>query len=102
MRGLMIGRTPEIFGRRIETRKSTALGVQIVLPTIVILPLTAITVAVPGLAQKSKTGFHGTPRYFMSTPLCSPTSALASRGWEAILSGFQVNRWELRELLKFS
>jgi len=69
------------------------LGVQIALHALVILPLTAITVGARGLVQNSKPGFHGIPRYFMSTPLCSPTSVLASRVWETTLGGLQVNRW---------
>ncbi|MBO8085170.1 MAG: potassium-transporting ATPase subunit KdpA [Marichromatium sp.] len=77
--GLMIGRTPEIFGRKIETREITALGALIVLPTIVILGLTAITVGVPGLAQNSNPGFHGISQVFYEY-----TSAFANNG-----SGFE-------------
>lgn len=77
--GLMIGRTPEIFGRKIETREITVLGVLIVLPTVVILGLTAITLAVPGLAQTSNPGFHGISQVFYEY-----TSAFANNG-----SGFE-------------
>ena len=77
--GLMIGRTPEIFGRKIETREITALGALIVLPTFVILGLTAITVGVPGLAQNSNPGFHGISQVFYEY-----TSAFANNG-----SGFE-------------
>lgn len=77
--GLMIGRTPEIFGRKIETREITLLGVLIVLPTIVILGLTAITVGIPGLAQNSNPGFHGLSQVFYEY-----TSAFANNG-----SGFE-------------
>lgn len=77
--GLMIGRTPEIFGRKIETREITALGALIVLPTIVILGLTAITVGIPGLAQNSNPGFHGISQVFYEY-----TSAFANNG-----SGFE-------------
>lgn len=77
--GLMIGRTPEIFGRKIETREITTLGALIVLPTLVILGLTAITVAVPGLAQNSNPGFHGLSQVFYEY-----TSAFANNG-----SGFE-------------
>lgn len=77
--GLMIGRTPEIFGRKIETREITALGALIVLPSIVILGLTAITVGVPGLAQNSNPGFHGISQVFYEY-----TSAFANNG-----SGFE-------------
>lgn len=77
--GLMIGRTPEIFGRKIETREITTLGALIVLPTVVILSLTAITVGVPGLAQNSNPGFHGISQVFYEY-----TSAFANNG-----SGFE-------------
>lgn len=77
--GLMIGRTPEFFGRKIETREITLLGVLIVLPTIVILGLTAITVGIPGLAQNSNPGFHGLSQVFYEY-----TSAFANNG-----SGFE-------------
>ncbi len=77
--GLMIGRTPEIFGRKIETREITALGALIVLPTFVILGLTATTVGVPGLAQNSNPGFHGISQVFYEY-----TSAFANNG-----SGFE-------------
>ncbi|HEY7772521.1 MAG TPA: potassium-transporting ATPase subunit KdpA [Marinagarivorans sp.] len=77
--GLMIGRTPEIFGRKIETKEITTLGALIVLPTIVILGLTAITVGVPGLAQNSNPGFHGISQVFYEY-----TSAFANNG-----SGFE-------------
>lgn len=77
--GLMIGRTPEIFGRKIETREITVLGSLFVLPTLVILALTAITVGVPGLAQNSNPGFHGISQVFYEY-----TSAFANNG-----SGFE-------------
>ncbi|WP_375055162.1 potassium-transporting ATPase subunit KdpA [Zobellella sp. DQSA1] len=77
--GLMIGRTPEIFGRKIETREITTLGALIVLPTVVILGLTAITVGIPGLAQNSNPGFHGISQVFYEY-----TSAFANNG-----SGFE-------------
>lgn len=73
--GLMIGRTPEIFGRKIETREITVLGSLIVLPTLVILALTAITLGVSGLAQNSNPGFHGISQVFYEY-----TSAFANNG----------------------
>lgn len=77
--GLMIGRTPEMFGRKLETREITLLGVLIVLPTLVILGFTAITVAIPGLAMNSNPGFHGISQVFYEY-----TSAFANNG-----SGFE-------------
>ena len=76
---LMIGRTPEIFGRKIETREMTILGSLIVLPSLIILPLTAITVGIPGLAQNNNPSFHGISQVFYEY-----TSAFANNG-----SGFE-------------
>ncbi len=75
----MIGRTPEIFGRKIETREITILGILIVLPTLVILGLTAITLAIPSLSQTSNPDFHGISQVFYEY-----TSAFANNG-----SGFE-------------
>lgn len=77
--GLMIGRTPEIFGRKIETREITLLGSLIVLPTLCVLGLTAITVAIPALTGNSNPGFHGISQVFYEY-----TSAFANNG-----SGFE-------------
>ena len=77
--GLMIGRTPEIFGRKIEAREITLLGALIALPTLCILVLTAITVAFPSLTGNSNPGFHGISQVFYEY-----TSAFANNG-----SGFE-------------
>jgi len=77
--GLMTGRTPEVFGRKIETREITWLSALMVLPAIVILGLTAITVAVPSLSGVSNPGFHGIAQVFYEY-----TSAFANNG-----SGFE-------------
>ncbi len=77
--GLMIGRTPEIFGRKIETKEITLLASLIVLPTIVILGFTAVTVAFPSLTGNSNPGFHGVSQVFYEY-----TSAFANNG-----SGFE-------------
>ncbi|KKD01096.1 potassium-transporting ATPase subunit KdpA [Photobacterium halotolerans] len=77
--GLMIGRTPEIFGRKIETKEITLLASLIVLPTFCILVLTAVTVAFPALTGNSNPGFHGISQVFYEY-----TSAFANNG-----SGFE-------------
>ncbi|WP_308367112.1 MULTISPECIES: potassium-transporting ATPase subunit KdpA [unclassified Microbulbifer] len=77
--GLMIGRTPEIFGRKIEVREITLLSTLIVLPTLCILVLTGITVAFPALTGNSNPGFHGISQVFYEY-----TSAFANNG-----SGFE-------------
>ncbi|WP_322406673.1 potassium-transporting ATPase subunit KdpA [Idiomarina sp. PL1-037] len=77
--GLMIGRTPELFGKKVETREITLLGSLIVLPTIVLLGFTAITVALPALTGNSNPGFHAISQVFYEY-----TSAFANNG-----SGFE-------------
>lgn len=77
--GLMIGRTPEIFGRKLETREITLLGILLVLPTLCVLGLTAITVAIPSITGNSNPGFHGISQVFYEY-----TSAFANNG-----SGFE-------------
>lgn len=77
--GLMTGRTPELFGRKIEAREITLLGVLILLQPIVLLVLTAITFANPELSGVSNPGFHGLSQVFYEY-----TSAFANNG-----SGFE-------------
>lgn len=62
--GLMTGRTPELFGRKIEGPEIRLLAVLVVLQPVVILGFTAITLAVPGLAGHSNPGFHGISQVF--------------------------------------
>lgn len=77
--GLMIGRTPEFFGRKLEKREISWLGVLLVLPSAVILTFTAITVAFPALTGNSNPGLHGIAQVFYEY-----TSAFANNG-----SGFE-------------
>jgi K+-transporting ATPase ATPase A chain len=77
--GLMIGRTPEMFGRKLEKTELSWLGVLLVLPSLVILGFTAITLSVPGLAGNSNPGLHGISQVFYEY-----TSAFANNG-----SGFE-------------
>ncbi|WP_411359825.1 potassium-transporting ATPase subunit KdpA [Pseudidiomarina salilacus] len=77
--GLMIGRTPELFGKKIETREITLLGSLIVLPTLVILGFTAVTIALPAITGNSNPGFHAISQVFYEY-----TSAFANNG-----SGFE-------------
>lgn len=77
--GLMTGRTPELFGRKIEGPEIRLLAVAVLLQPVVILGLTAITLAVPGLAGTSNPGFHGISQVFYEV-----VSAFANNG-----SGFE-------------
>lgn len=73
--GLMTGRTPELFGRKIEAAEVRLLAVLVLLQPLVLLGMTAITLAVPDLAQNSNPGFHGISQVFYEY-----TSAFANNG----------------------
>ncbi len=77
--GLMTGRTPELFGRKVEAPEVKLLAVLVLLQPLILLGLTAITLAVPGLAANSNPGFHGISQVFYEY-----TSAFANNG-----SGFE-------------
>ncbi len=73
--GLMIGRTPELFGRKLETPQIRLLAALVLLQPITLLGLTALTLAIPGLAGTSNPGFHGITQVFYEF-----TSAYANNG----------------------
>lgn len=77
--GLMTGRTPELFGRKIEGPEVRLLAVLVLLQPLVILGFTAITLAVPSLTGHSNPGFHGISQVFYEY-----VSAFANNG-----SGFE-------------
>jgi K+-transporting ATPase ATPase A chain len=77
--GLMIGRTPELFGRKLEVREMRLLSVLIVLQPLLVLGFTAITLALPSITGNSNPGFHGLSQVFYEY-----TSAFANNG-----SGFE-------------
>lgn len=77
--GLMTGRTPELFGRKIEAREVRLLALLILLQPIVILGFTALTLALPAFTGNSNPGFHGISQVFYEY-----TSAFANNG-----SGFE-------------
>ncbi|WP_337053052.1 potassium-transporting ATPase subunit KdpA [Pseudoxanthomonas sp. USHLN014] len=77
--GLMTGRTPELFGRKIETGQVKLLALLILLQPIVLLLFTAIALAVPALTANSNPGFHGISQVFYEY-----ASAFANNG-----SGFE-------------
>ena len=77
--GLMTGRTPELFGRKIEAAEVRLLALLILLQPLVVLGFTAITLAVPALTGNSNPGFHGISQVFYEY-----TSAFANNG-----SGFE-------------
>lgn len=77
--GLMTGRTPELFGRKIEAHEVRLLALLILLQPAVLLGLTALTLAMPSVTGNSNPGFHGISQVFYEY-----TSAFANNG-----SGFE-------------
>lgn len=77
--GLMTGRTPELFGRKIESREVKLLALLVLLQPLVLLGFTALTLAVPSITGNSNPGFHGISQVFYEY-----TSAFANNG-----SGFE-------------
>jgi K+-transporting ATPase ATPase A chain len=62
--GLMTGRTPELFGRKIEVTEIKLLALVIVLQPLIILGLSAISLAVPSLTGNSNPSFHAISQVF--------------------------------------
>lgn len=77
--GLMVGRTPELFGRKLEVREIRLLSVLVVLQPLLLLGFTAITLANPALTGNSNPGSHAISQVFYEY-----TSAFANNG-----SGFE-------------
>jgi K+-transporting ATPase ATPase A chain len=77
--GLMTGRTPELFGRKIEAPEVKLLALLILLQPLVLLGFTALTLALPQFTGNSNPGFHGISQVFYEY-----TSAFANNG-----SGFE-------------
>lgn len=77
--GLMIGRTPELFGRKLEVKEMRLIALLIILQPLVVLGLTTFTLSQPGLVGNSNPGFHGISQVFYEY-----TSAFANNG-----SGFE-------------
>lgn len=77
--GLMTGRTPELFGRKIEAGEIKLLAVVILIQPITILSLTAITLFFPELTGNTNPQYHA-----ISQVLYEYVSAFANNG-----SGFE-------------
>jgi K+-transporting ATPase ATPase A chain len=74
--GLMVGRTPEFLGKKIEGREIKLIAVAILVHPFIILISTAIALMAPaGLAGMSNPGFHG-----LTQILYQFTSAAANNG----------------------
>jgi K+-transporting ATPase ATPase A chain len=77
--GLMTGRTPELFGRKIEAPEVKLLALLILLQPLVVLGFSAVTLVFPSITGNSNPGFHGISQVFYEY-----TSAFANNG-----SGFE-------------
>lgn len=79
--GLMVGRTPEFFGKKVEAREMKIAMIIALIHPFLILVSTALTAAMPqyGTATLNNPGFHG-----LSEMLYEFTSASANNG-----SGFE-------------
>ena len=78
--GLMIGRTPEYLGKKIEGREMKLTALAIIIHPLLILAFTALAVAIPsGQAGITNPGFHG-----LSQVLYEYASSAANNG-----SGFE-------------
>lgn len=77
--GLMTGRTPELFGRKIEAPEVRLLALLILLQPLVVLSFSAVTLAIPSITGNSNPAFHGISQVFYEY-----TSAFANNG-----SGFE-------------
>ncbi|WP_212749262.1 potassium-transporting ATPase subunit KdpA [Acinetobacter junii] len=62
--GLMTGRTPELFGRKIEVTEIKLLALVILIQPVVILGLTAIAIAFPSLTGNSNPASHAISQVF--------------------------------------
>ncbi len=77
--GLMVGRTPELFGRKLEAKEVKLAAIALLIQPLLILVPTAIALSFPDLTGNSNPGFHGISQVFYEY-----TSAFANNG-----SGFE-------------
>lgn len=77
--GLMVGRTPELFGRKIEAPEIKLASLILLLQPLLVLGFTALALANPAVTANSNPGFHG-----LSQVLYEYNSAFANNG-----SGFE-------------
>lgn len=83
--GLMVGRTPEYLGKKIESREIQLMVIAVLLPNAVILLFTALALLVPeGLASRANMGAHG-----LSEILYAFTSGAGNNG--SAFAGLNAN-----------
>lgn len=85
--GLMVGRSPEYLGKKVESREMKLAVLCILIHPLLILGFTALAVSTPaGLAGVSSPGFHG-----LSQILYEYASSAANNG--SGFEGLQDNTW---------
>lgn len=77
--GLMVGRTPEVFGRKLAIGDVKLISLALILQPLLVLVPSALALSVPDLAGTSNPGFHG-----VSQVVYEYASAVANNG-----SGFE-------------
>jgi potassium-transporting ATPase potassium-binding subunit len=83
--GLMVGRTPEYLGKKIESREIQLMVVAVLLPNAAILLFTALALLLPeGLSSRANTGAHG-----LSEILYAFTSGAGNNG--SAFAGLNAN-----------
>jgi len=83
--GLMVGRTPEYLGKKIESREIKLVTIAVLLPNATILLFTALALLIPeGLASRTNVGAHG-----LSEILYAFTSGAGNNG--SAFAGLNAN-----------
>lgn len=83
--GLMVGRTPEYLGKKIESREIKLVTIAVLLPNATILLFTALALLIPeALASRTNTGAHG-----LSEILYAFTSGAGNNG--SAFAGLNAN-----------
>ena len=77
--GLMIGRTPEIYGRKLDVGEIRLLSLLVLVQPLLLLAATAATLSLPAFTGNSNPGYHGVSQVFYEY-----ASAFANNG-----SGFE-------------
>ena len=80
--GLMVGRTPELFGRKIEAREMKLASLGLLISPLLILVPSAIALAIPSVTATSNPGFHGLTQvvYEYSSAVANNGSGMAGLG----------------------
>jgi len=95
--GLMVGRTPEFFGKKIEKPEIILVSLALLIHPLVILAPTALSVAAPyGVASMSNAGMHGYSEvlYAFASSAANNGSAFAGLNantpWYNLATGFVI------------